>query len=80
MIVEVNMSSESNWISCVLVFLEVRMPAFSEQPSYVASNAALRKLPAFCILLGVLAAQVGRVSVKHSRSGICNATGIFSVR
>lgn len=56
------------------------MPAFSEQPSYVASNAALRKLPAFCILLGVLAAQVGRVSVKHSRSGIGNATGIFSVR
>ena len=35
------------------------MPTFSEQPSYVAYDGA-RKQAFFCILLGFLAAQVGR--------------------
>ena len=35
------------------------MPTFPEQPSYVDYDAA-RKRAFFCILLGLLAAQVGR--------------------
>lgn len=35
------------------------MPTFPEQPSYVDYGAA-RKRAFFCILLGLLAAQVGR--------------------